>query len=100
MTPLVSLADAKAHLHVTDPARDAEVQSKIDQASDAIAKYIDVRFDDTWTETTAPPVVQAAVLELLALMWRDRGDVDDDSDAKTWRHIEILLKQTRDPVVS
>jgi hypothetical protein len=97
---LVPLADAKLHLHITDPVRDPEVQAKLEQASDAIKKYIDVRFDDSWTETTAPPVVQAATLELLGLLWRDRGDVDDDSDAKTWRHIDILLKQTRDPAMA
>jgi hypothetical protein len=96
---LVPLAVAKTHLHITDPARDVEVQSKLAQASDAIQKYIDVQFDPSWDETTAPPRVQAATLELLALLWRDRGDTDDDADVKTWRHIETLLKQTRDPVV-
>ena len=99
-TILVSLDVAKTHLHVTDPTRDAEVQSKLEQASDAILKYIDVRADPSWDETTTPPVVQAAVLELVALFWRDRGDTDDDSDAKTWRHIETLLKQTRDPAMA
>ena len=97
---LVSLDDAKLHLHVADPARDAEVMQKLEQASDAIYKYIDVRADPTWDETTAPKVVQAATLELLALFWRDRGDVDDDSDDKTWRHIRTLLQQTRDPAMA
>jgi len=97
---LVALDVAKLHLHVTDPARDAEVQTKLEHASDAIFKYVDTRADPTWDATTAPPVVQAATLELLALLWRDRGDVDDDSDAKTWRHIETLLKQTRDPALA
>jgi len=97
---LVPIADAKAHLHVTDPARDAEVQTKLEHASDAIKKFIDVQFDDTWDETTAPGVVQAATLELLALLWRDRGDADTDSATLTWNHIRQLLKQTRDPALA
>jgi len=93
---LVTLAIAKEHLHVTDPARDAEVQTKLAHASDAIFKFIDARADPTWDETTAPPVVQAATLELLELLWRP----EPDRAALVWSHIDQLLRQTRDPAMA
>jgi hypothetical protein len=93
---LVTLAIAKEHLHVTDPARDAEVQTKLEHASDVIFKRIDTRADPTWTETTAPPVVQAVTLELLELLWRPEPDRAD----KVWAHIDQLLAMTRDPAMA
>lgn len=97
---LVPLVVAKTHLHVADPARDAEVQTTLEQASDAIFKYIDTRADPTWDEMTAPPVVQRATLILTAAHWTDRGDSGTDVLEKAWNEIDRLLKQTRDPAMA
>lgn len=97
---LVSLDDAKTHLHVTDPARDAEVTTTVEQASDAILKYLDDRADESWDETTTPDVIQRCTLELVALFWEHRGDGDTDAAVKTWNWIAVLLSQSRDPLLA
>ena len=98
---LVTLEDATLHLHVTDPARDAEVTLYLEQASAAIFQYIGAQADPLWDETTAPPVVQAATLKLLAHFWKHRGDdAADDHDEKIWEGISRLLMRTRDPALA
>jgi len=100
---LETLANAKLHLHITDPARDAEVIVKLEHASALIYEYIGARADPTWNELTAPDVVQAATLKMLAHLYEHRGD-DAASvfgpDAKVWDGISALLMRARDPAVS
>jgi hypothetical protein len=97
---LVPLSVAQDHLVNHDPADAAAIQTKLEQASDAMIRYIDVRADPTWDETTAPPVVQAATLKLLAALWAKRGDDDDTATDKTWADIRQLLMQVRDPALA
>jgi hypothetical protein len=97
---LVSLAIVKEQLRVPDPARDSELSTTIEHASDAIFKYIDTRADPSWDETTAPPVVQRATIILAAAHWNDKGDGNVDAFEKAWNEIERLLKQTRDPAMA
>jgi hypothetical protein len=97
---LVPLAVAKTHLHITDPARDAEVTTKLEHASGAIYKRIDTRADPAWDETSAPDVVQAATLKLLTALWEKRGDDDDGAAERTWKDIDELLMQVRDPALA
>jgi hypothetical protein len=97
---LVSLAVVKEQLRVPDPARDAELTTTIEHASDAIFKYIDTRADPSWDETTAPDVVKRATIILTAAHWNDKGDGNVDSFAKAWDEIVRLLKQTRDPAMA
>jgi hypothetical protein len=99
---LVSLSDAKTWLHVTDPARDAEVTRVVELASAIIYEYIGTRADPAWDETTAPDPVQAATLKLVAALWEHRGDDEApaEHDAKLWEAIALLLMRTRDPALA
>jgi hypothetical protein len=100
--PLVTLADAKAHLYITDPARDAEVTAKLGQASATILAKCDTLAQDSWTETTAPPEVQAATLLVLGLLFEHRGDdlAPDDHGPAVWTTIELLLKRWWKPAIA
>jgi hypothetical protein len=97
---LVSLAVAKEQFRVTDPARDAELTTTIEHASDAIFKYIDTRADPSWDDTSAPGVVQRATLILAAAHWNDKGDGNVDAFEHAWNEIQRLLRQTRDPAMA
>ena len=101
MTRLVTLEDAKLHLHVTDPARDAEVDLFLAQATDAIVSYLKERADPEWTETTTPPRIQRGILELCGLFWEDRdGQAPRDHAADVWADIGRLLERDRDPALA
>lgn len=95
---LASLADAKLQLHVSDPARDAEITMLLEQASAIVYDYIGTRADPTWDETSAPLVVQAATLVTLGYRWEHRGD--DSDDAPLWTALGSLLMRTRDPALA
>lgn len=94
---LVTLADAKRHLHVTDPARDDEVTRYIGLASARVLDYLGTRADPTWTDTTAPLLVQAATLHQLGAMYEHRGD-DEDAESTRKAHdvMVALLMNLRD----
>ena len=88
-------------MHVTDPARDAEVTLLLEHASALIYEYIGARADPSWDETTAPDVVQAATLKMLGHLWEHRGDdAAADHDEKIWEGISLLLMRTRDPALA
>lgn len=98
---LETLVNAKLHLHITDPARDAEVQLLLEHASALIYQYCGAQAVDTWDETTAPDVVQAATLKMLGHLYEHRGDdASDDHDQKIWEAISLLLMRTRDPALA
>ena len=94
----VDLDTAKLHLHVTDPARDNEVQIYLTQAAALITQYVGAQ-----AATANPDVVDAATLKMLGHLYEHRGD-DSASvfgpDAKVWEGISVLLMRTRDPAVS
>ena len=110
MPALITRDEALGHLKLVDdptwPATmQADLQSKIDESSAAIVGYLADQADETWTETTAPPVVKAAIKLHLGLMDRNRGDngetADRERDAeRTWLFIQRVLRQLRDPIVA
>ena len=102
--PLVTETLAAKHLRI-DPATlgdEAELfTAAILQSSDAIADYLKTRADEAWTPATCPPIVQAAVLRLLAHFWENRGDYDSETnDPETWDAIARLLMRWRDPALA
>jgi hypothetical protein len=99
---LETLENAKLALHVTDPARDAEVTLYLEHASALIADYLGAQFQATWDETTAPDVVQAATLKMLCNLYEHRGDdvAIDNQDARLWEGISLLLMRVRDPALA
>ena len=98
---LETLANAKLALHITDPARDAEVTLYLEQASALVYQYVGAQADPAWDETSAPDDVQAATLKLLTHLYEHRGDdTAAEPDAKIWDALALILMRRRDPVVS
>jgi hypothetical protein len=106
MTALVSLAVAKQHLRITDDYHDADVQQKVDAATDSIVKYLAAKADPTWTDATVPPVVAQCVLILLNHLYDPgRGDVPADPvdvgrRPAPWDTIDALLVQLRESAIA
>jgi len=103
---LVTLAMAQQRLRVIFVTSQPEIQNDltaiVQQASDAVRNYLKSANDPTWTDTSAPPVVQAAVLTLAACWWTHKGDdsAPQDYDAGAWKQVERLLMQIRDPALA
>ena len=96
LPPLLTLDQAKMHLHLTGTTYDADVQEILDAAQDAIVAYLGVAADPTWTAATAPKAVTHAIKLLLGYYYADRGD-DDVKDP--WPKLYALLAAYRDPTV-
>jgi hypothetical protein len=101
--PLVTLADAKVHLRVTDSAHDADVSDKLAVAQAWVLAYMGPAGDTTWTSTTAPTPVIHAIKIVLTLLYEHRGDDMDSGTSSaeaTWGHIRTLLSGFRDPTLA
>jgi hypothetical protein len=103
--PLVDQPTAANHLRLALPLSTeaaADLTAKIQQASDAIRDYLKSGTDPAWSSTTAPSIVQQAVLLLLTNYWEHRGDdaAPNDSDAACWMAIKRLLLRQRDPALA
>lgn len=101
MAPLVSLADAKSHLHIPDSYtdRDADVLLKAEQASAIVVDYLKTDTAMTWTSSTVPGPVQAAVLLMLGHLYENRGD-DMKADEGVWSAVSRYCMRFRDPALA
>ena len=106
-TPLVSLEEAKDQVFSTQVEDDSVLSL---YASLATGIVIDrVGLDPvtgaarTWTETTVPDTVKAAILQQIAEMWAHRGDEQKswvDQMGRLSPSVERLLVRIVDPVVA
>lgn len=96
---LVTLAQAKAQLNVTDTDHDAAITDMMTRASATIRDYVKERNDPTWTPITVPPWIAQAVLLLLGNWYEHRGDAQDN-DAKVWEAIVTILRRSSDPAIA
>jgi hypothetical protein len=102
---LVTLTQAKAHLHITMPdgdPGDADLQFKLDQAEAIILDYLKGANGAAigWVDpTTVPLPVTAAILLMLARLFEQRGD-DEEKDATLWQAVDRLLTRFRDPALA
>lgn len=106
---LVTLAEAKDHLRLTDTAQDVDVQSKLDAATAIILDFCNTTaywrdVTATWESATVPRQVRAAILLELGELWRFRGD-DAEAPARWDDHdlspaIIGLLRRTHDPALA
>lgn len=109
--PLVSVDQAAAHLRLDlpssgsiDDAGDAQLladlELKIDQASEIVIGYLK-RSESTWDDPdTAPKNLQAATLLLLGALWEDREGSTDVDFIKPDGPIARLLARDRDPALA
>jgi hypothetical protein len=94
MADLVTLADAKLHLHIVGEDRNADVALKLTQASAVVADYLGADADDTWTSTTVPAPVQAAVLIALGHLYENRGE-DMKADEAMWSALDRYVRRSK-----
>jgi hypothetical protein len=101
--PLITLADAKLQLNVTDDLHDDIITSKLTAASATIRDYLKAQNDPTWTDTTVPPWIAESVRLLLGHLYEHRGDEfgpAQDNDDRVWTAIGNLCRRTRDPALA
>ena len=111
---LVTLDQAKQHLHIVMPAGDPDepdLQLKLAQAQAIIIDYCNTTtywraLTATWTSATVPEPVTAAILLELGELWRFRGDDLHDEGPPHEAGLDLspvivsLLRRTRDPVLA
>jgi hypothetical protein len=107
---LVSVSVAMDHLRVVDDAEYASVERMALQATSIVLDYIARPTDEdwtatiaAWTETTVPPVIQAAILVQLTELYRFRGDdmqMPEREAGDLSPLVKALLRRSRDPVVA
>jgi hypothetical protein len=114
MSTLLTLAEGKAHLRLTTPpghADDADLQLKLDAAEAFVLRYVGrsthgLEVVAGWTDaTTTPPDARAAILLMLGLYWRFRGDdldgVTPAFDVQDAPPVVVsLLRRFCDPVLA
>jgi len=93
MIALVTLAEAKDHLRVTDDDSDTDIASKALMATDIVIDYIE-RPLHGWLADTAPPLIKAAILLVLGSLYDD-----DDADPLSLGVIRVLHRY-RDPTAA
>ena len=94
--PLVSLDDAKAHLHEYDAVQEPRITAKLAQATDVVLDYLKSGADPAWTVSTVPKPVQAGILTVLTHLY-DGTTTDTD---KVWADLDRLLARFRDPALA
>jgi hypothetical protein len=105
-TPLVPIAEMKAHLRITDTAHDADVSTIAGAAQDAILAYLTAAADPAWTTATVPKTVAHAIKLMTTHLYEHRGDDMDPSgsgatpDADVWDAVKRLLGRHRDPTLA
>jgi hypothetical protein len=100
---LVSLEDAKVHLHLaeTDTDHDADVTAKLDEAQELILARLGPAGDATWTDVTAPRGVLAAIKLVLDCLYERRGGEEaSEQIRKNLDAVDQLLGLYRDPVIA
>ena len=105
MNLYVSLAEAKAHLRITDNDHDPEVQATADRAVAVILDYVAkgrTRFPDPTVPAPLTPdglIVQSAALDFLGSLYEHRGDDYgiNTPDAEVWQAIRRKLARLRNP---
>jgi hypothetical protein len=115
MASVVTLVQGKAHLRITTPPGhidDPDLQLKLDAAEGFVRRYVGRTATGqtvvaTWTTpATMPPDAQAAVLLMLAELWRFRGDDLEGHGAPRWMDQDAppvvtgLLRRFCDPVLA
>jgi hypothetical protein len=98
---LVTLGQFKDALKITHAFADTELQRTLDDAEDVIRTVLKTGDDPTWTSTTVPGAIRAAILRQAVFLSSDRGDrastLTPDGLAP---FVEGLLTPYRDPALA
>lgn len=92
MAALVKLDQAKLRLRLTeaDDYHEPDVKMKMEQASDIVIDYIK-RSDHEWTDEDTPPVVQAAILEVVRNLFEGVDPMPQPVKDLLWRFRDPAL---------
>lgn len=92
MAALVTLDQAKMRLRLTDSDsfHDADVTMKAEQATDIVVDYIK-RPDHGWTDADAPPIIQAAILEVVRNLFEGTDPLPQPVKDILWRYRDPAL---------
>jgi hypothetical protein len=101
---VLTLADAKTHLRITDNDHDSDVTQKLQQASAIVVDFV-LSGRTRWTDPGTPaddPIVQSAILDVLTGLYEHRGDDYgvDAPDEELWNAITRRLARLRDPAIA
>ncbi|WP_367650161.1 head-tail connector protein [Burkholderia contaminans] len=96
MSDLITLAQAKAQLRITDTDSDGELASLVSAASDIVVGYLKTVEAAAYTADTVPPRVRTAVLLVLASLYEDREGANDPIGPA----VQSLLMRDRDPALA
>lgn len=111
MAALITYDQAKEHLRLTGDEEENDLTLKMEQASAIVITYLK-RPNHGWDVSTDPnddpefAIVQAAILMVLADLYRDRGDEDVDVRGEEWTAVNMrpgvrrALMMLRDPTVA
>lgn len=87
-----------------DADRIADIESKIEQATDIVLDYLKMAPDDVWTIETVPPRVSAAIIIVVRCLLDDSEDslamLSGLSGADLSNPIVALLYRLRDPAIA
>jgi hypothetical protein len=95
---IVSLTDAKTHLHITSSANDADVTAKLAAAEAIILDYLKGR-----SIAGSTGVVKAAILLQLGELYQFRGDdvqAPEQTSGDLSPVVTNLLRRLRDPALA
>ena len=100
--PLLTIEDARRHLHITGTAYDLDIQDALNDAQELILAELGGSADASWTPETAPYGVVRAVRIMLAHLYVNRGDdlPQNRSEAAVWRELRNLLSKYTEVGVS
>jgi hypothetical protein len=99
--PLVTLAEAKTHLRITDTVHDADITQKLDAAQELVLAKQALAVDPTWDAATAPKVVKHSILILLDAFYERRGgDEGAEQLRKALETVDLLLALYRYPALA
>lgn len=103
MPALITIDEACAQLNMVKVPLDAyellDLRMKMDQASDAVVRYVTEIDKLDWTSQTVPPNVKAGILLLLRVLYDDRAG-ESENYFTPGSPICNLLRRHRDPSVA
>lgn len=104
---LINREQAIEHLRIgTGPEYEKDLVAKMEEATAHVLVYIKRTTDHGWTVNTDPAsdpefaIVQAAIKEVLANLFFDRGDRDKPSEGPITPRIKNALSMLRDPTIA
>ena len=99
LPPLVTLAEMKTHLRITDTAHDADVAQKLAAGQEGILSWLGTSADPAWTTDTAPEEIKNYIRILTTHYYEHRGDELERDKAAIWSTIQEGLAFYRDPAI-